>query len=66
MAHGVWKGIYSEVLGHSKQLLLNRVFDPSTPSMRNMQPPAKNKRAARGLERGPTLSYWMLQTIFAK
>ena len=28
MADGVWKG------GHSKQLSLNKFFDPSTPCMR--------------------------------
>ena len=30
MADGVWKG----VIGHFKQLSLNKFFDPSTPSMR--------------------------------
>ena len=34
MAEGVWKGVYSKVFGHSKQLSLNKFFDPSTPSMR--------------------------------
>ena len=34
MADGVWKGVYPEVLGHSKQLSSNKFFDPSTPSMR--------------------------------
>ena len=33
MADGVWKGVY-QVFGHSKQLSLNKFFDPSTPSMR--------------------------------
>ena len=36
MADGVWKGAYPQVLGHSKQLLLNKFFDPSTPSMRKV------------------------------
>ena len=31
MSDGVWKG---KGFGHSKQLLLNKFFDPSTPSMR--------------------------------
>ena len=31
---GVWKGVYPQVFWHSKQLLLNKFFDPSTPSMR--------------------------------
>ena len=34
MADGVWKGVYPKVFGHSKQLSLNKSFDPSTPSMR--------------------------------
>ena len=34
MADGVWKGAYPSVFGHSKQLSLNKFFDPSTPSMR--------------------------------
>ena len=34
MADGVWKCIYPQVFGRSKQLLLNKFFDPSTPSMR--------------------------------
>ena len=34
MADVVWKSVYPEVFGYSKQLLLNKFFDPSTPSMR--------------------------------
>ena len=34
MADGDWKGVYLLVFGHSKQLSLNKFFDPSTPSMR--------------------------------
>ena len=34
MAEGVWKGVYLQVFGRSKQLSLNKFFDPSTPSMR--------------------------------
>ena len=34
MADGVWNGVYPQVFGHSKQLSLNKFFDPSTPSMR--------------------------------
>ena len=33
MADGVWKGVYPHVFGRSKQLSLNKFFDPSTPSM---------------------------------
>ena len=34
MADRVWKDVYPWVFGHSKQLSLNKFFDPSTPSMR--------------------------------
>ena len=34
MAEGVWKGVYPQVFGRSRQLSLNKFFDPSTPSMR--------------------------------
>ena len=34
MADGVWKGVYPKVFGRSRQLSLNKFFDPSTPSMR--------------------------------
>ena len=34
MAEGVWKGVQLQVIGHFKQLSLNKFFDPSTPSMR--------------------------------
>ena len=34
MANKIWKGVYPKVFGHTKQLLLNKFFDPSTPSMR--------------------------------
>ena len=33
MADGVWKGVYSQVFGHFKQLSISKFFDPSTPSM---------------------------------
>ena len=33
MANGVWKCVYPEVFEHSKQLSLNKFFDPSTPSL---------------------------------
>ena len=32
MADRVWKGVYPQVLGRSKQLSLNKYFDPSPPS----------------------------------
>ena len=34
MADGVWKGVQSYVIGRSRKLLLNKFFDPNTPSMR--------------------------------
>ena len=34
MAAGVWKGVYLLFLGRSRQLSLNKFFDPSIPSMR--------------------------------
>ena len=34
MAEGVWKGVYPSVFGRSRQLSLNKFFDPSTPSIR--------------------------------
>ena len=36
MADGVWKGVQPYVIGHFKQLLLNKFFDTSTPSMRKV------------------------------
>ena len=42
MAEGVWKGVYPKVFGRSKQLLLNKFFDPSTPSMRKGRDGEKN------------------------
>ena len=72
MADEVWKGVQSLVIGRSDQLSLNK-FYPSTPSMRNIEPPAKFKMAARGpqngrrgLERGQTLGFWALLSTFAK
>ena len=34
MTDGVWKVVYLQVFGRSRQLSLNKFFDPSTPSMR--------------------------------
>ena len=44
MADRVWKGVYPKVFGHSKQLSLNKFFDPSTPSMRKVDNGEKKKR----------------------
>ena len=43
MADGVWKGVQPEVIGHFKQLLLNKFFDPSTPSTRKVDNGEKRK-----------------------
>ena len=37
MADGVWKGVQPQVIGHFEPLLLNKFFDPSTPSMRKVR-----------------------------
>ena len=34
MADWVWKSIYPQIFGSSRQLSLNKFFDPSTPSIR--------------------------------
>ena len=44
MAEGVWKGVYPQVLGRSRQLSLNKFFDPSTPSMRKGRDGEKKKK----------------------
>ena len=44
MANGVWKGVYSSVCGHSKQLSLNNFLDPSTPSMRKEDDGEKKRK----------------------
>ena len=42
---GIWKGVYS------RQLLLNRFFDPSTPSMRKVDGGGNGKnRGRRGVK----------------
>ena len=42
MVDRVWKGVYPKVFGRSKQLSLNKFFDPSTPSMRKGRDGGKN------------------------
>ena len=44
MADGVWKGVYPLVLGRSRQLSLNKFFDPSAPSMRKVYDGKKEKK----------------------
>ena len=51
MTDGVWKVVYPEVFGRSRQLSLNKFFDPSTPSMRKgrdgEKPELKRKKIAK-------------------
>ena len=44
MADRVWKGVYPQVFGRSKQLSLNKFSDPSTPSMRKVGKGEKEKK----------------------
>ena len=44
MADGVWKEGYPWVLGRSRQLLLNKFFDRSTPSMSKVDYREKRKQ----------------------
>ena len=44
MADGVWKGVQPLVIGRSRQLSLNKVFDPSTPSMRKVDDGEKKRK----------------------
>ena len=44
MADGVWKGVHLKVIGRSDQLSLNKFFDPSTPSIREVDDEEKKKR----------------------
>ena len=43
MADGVWKGVYPLVLGRSRQVSINKFFDPSAPSMRKVDNGEKSK-----------------------
>ena len=42
MDDGVWKGVYFLIFGRSGQLLENKVFDPSSPSMKKGRDGEKN------------------------
>merc|ERR1711954_425999 len=48
MADRVWKGVQSQVIGRSRQLLLNKFSDPSTPCISTILEASKSKMAARG------------------
>ena len=47
MADGVWKGVKPQVYGCFKQLSLNKIFDPSTPSMRKVDDGEKKRKEKR-------------------
>ena len=52
MAAWVWKGDNPQIFGQSKQLLLNKFFDPSTPSMRKVDDGEKNRGKKNGVYSG--------------
>ena len=52
MADSVWKGVQPYVNGHTEQLLLNRFFNPSISSVRNIEPLAKSQMTTRGPQNG--------------
>ena len=52
MAEKVWKGVYPLVFGRSKQLSLNKFFDPSTPSMRKGSDGGKKTGKKTGKKNG--------------
>ena len=59
MADGVWKVVYPKVFGRSRHLLLNKFFDQSIPSMRNVDDGEKKKEKKReknGENSGPLTS----------
>ena len=47
MADKVWKRVYPQVLGRSRQLSLNKFFDPSTPSMRKVDDGKRKEKEKR-------------------
>ena len=49
MPDGVWKGVFPQVFGPSKQLSLNKFFDPSIPSMRKVDDGEKKRKKKRML-----------------
>ena len=55
MVDGVWKGVYPQVFGRSKQFSQNKFFDLSTPSMR--------KGRDRGEKKQGEKSQWPLTSL---
>ena len=51
MADRVLKGVYPQVLGRSKQLLQNKFFDPSTPSIRKGRNGEKTEKRGKKIRK---------------
>ena len=51
MAYWVWEGVYPLGFGSSCHFLLNKFFDPSTPSMRKVDDEEKKEKEKRKKER---------------
>ena len=64
MADGVWKGVYPQVLGRSRQLSLNKFFDPSTPSMRKVDDGEKRKEKKK--EKEKIMTFMVATNVVAK
>ena len=65
MADGVWKCVYPQVFGHSKQLSQNKFFDPSTPSIRKGRDRGKNGKYGEKTGWGGELMKILATTSFA-
>ena len=62
MADGVWKGVYPQVLGRSRQLSLNKFFDPSTPSMRKVDDGEKKEKKKEKREKKKRMAFLVATT----
>ena len=64
MADGVWKAVYPKILGHSRQLLLDKILDPSTPTVRKVHngegKKVKEKKKNTSLAAQGALAYRLL------
>ena len=49
MTKGVWKGVQPQVFGRSRQLSLNKFWDPSTPSMRKVDNGGNEKKKKKNV-----------------
>ena len=56
MADGVWKVVYPQVFGRSRQLSLNKFLDPSIPSMRKVDDGEKRKKREKNGENSSPLT----------